>query len=146
MMSGNIARRASICRSACSSAASSGPSPNITPRRTISILSGRSIWWHPIACWRRPSTSLENDRRYLNLSPKCEPQLGRRGLYGAIGGDKDAAARNMAMLWVLNLSDGDHSLLDIAERAALPFAIVRGTAELLEEHGLLAPVGPPVTR
>ncbi len=66
---------------------------------------------------------IEHDRRYINLSPKCEPQLGRRGLYGAIGGDKDAAAKNMAMLWVLNLSDGEHSLLDIAERAALPFAI-----------------------
>ena len=34
-----------------------------------------------------------------------------------VGGDKDAAAANMAMLWILNLSDGMHSLLDIAERA-----------------------------
>jgi aminopeptidase-like protein len=82
---------------------------------------------------------IEHDRRYINLSPKCEPQLGRRGLYGAIGGDKDAAAKNMAMLWVLNLSDGEHSLLDIAERAALPFATIRATAKLLEDHGLLAP-------
>ena len=88
---------------------------------------------------------VENDRRYLNLSPKCEPQLGRRGLYGAIGGDKDAAAKTMAMLWVLNLSDGEHSLLDIAERAALPFAIVHATATLLEEHGLLAPAEPAVS-
>ncbi|WP_088343643.1 MULTISPECIES: DUF4910 domain-containing protein [Rhodomicrobium] len=83
---------------------------------------------------------VEHDGRYLNLSPKCEPQLGRRGLYGAIGGDKDAAAKNMAMLWVLNLSDGEHSLLDIAERAGLPFAVVLATARLLEEHGLLAPL------
>ena len=87
----------------------------------------------------------ENDRRTLNLSPKCEPQLGRRGLYGALGGDKDAAAKNMAMLWVLNLSDGEHSLLEIAERAGLPFAIVHATAALLEEHGLLAPAGPPLS-
>jgi aminopeptidase-like protein len=87
---------------------------------------------------------VENDRRYVNLSPKCEPQLGRRGLYGAIGGDKDAEAQNMAMLWVLNLSDGGYSLLDIAERAALPFAIVRATAKLLEEHGLLAPAETPL--
>jgi aminopeptidase-like protein len=82
---------------------------------------------------------VENDRRYVNLMPKCEPQLGRRGLYGAIGGDKDAAAKNMAMLWVLNLSDGEYSLLDIAERATLPFSIIHGAAKLLEEHGLLAP-------
>ena len=60
--------------------------------------------------------------------------------YGAIGGDKDAAAANMAMLWILNLSDGEHSLLDIAERANLPFAVIRRTAELLETHGLLKPV------
>jgi aminopeptidase-like protein len=82
---------------------------------------------------------VENDRRYRNLSPKCEPQLGRRGLYDAIGGDGDAAAKNMAMLWVLNLSDGGHSLLDIAERARLPFAVVHGAARLLQDHGLLAP-------
>ena len=69
--------------------------------------------------------------------PKCEPQLGKRGLYGAIGGDKDAVASNMAMLWILNLSDGTHSLLDIAERADLPFAMVHNAALLLREHGLL---------
>ncbi len=83
---------------------------------------------------------LEKDRRLVNLAPKGEPQLGRRGLYGAIGGDKDAYAKNMAMLWVLNLSDGEHSLLDIAERADLPFAVVEETARLLEAHGLLAAV------
>ncbi|MEX0828310.1 MAG: DUF4910 domain-containing protein, partial [Haliea sp.] len=80
---------------------------------------------------------IENDAVYVNTMPKCEPQLGKRGLYGAIGGDTDAAAKNMAMLWILNLSDGAHSLLDIAERAELPFATVRDTAELLCAHGLL---------
>ena len=80
---------------------------------------------------------IENDAVYCNAMPKCEPQLGKRGLYGAVGGDKDAAAANMAMLWILNLSDGSHSLLDIAERADLPFAIVHSTAQLLQEQGLL---------
>jgi aminopeptidase-like protein len=80
---------------------------------------------------------IENDAIYINLMPKCEPQLGRRGLYGTIGGDKDAAAANMAALWILNLSDAQHSLLDIAERADLPFEVVRNTAEHLEQHGLL---------
>jgi aminopeptidase-like protein len=82
--------------------------------------------------------AIENDLIYYNTLPKCEPQLGKRGLYGAIGGDKDAAAANMAMLWILNLSDGAHSLLDIAERANLPFMVVRSTAHVLEEHGLLS--------
>jgi aminopeptidase-like protein len=80
---------------------------------------------------------LEDDRTLRNTSPKGEPQLGRRGLYGAIGGDKDAAAGNMAMLWVLNLADGRHTLLDIAERADLPFATVRDAADALLRHGLL---------
>jgi aminopeptidase-like protein len=81
--------------------------------------------------------AVENDAVYCNTMPKCEPQLGRRGLYGMIGGNKDAAAANMAMLWILNLSDGTHSLLDIAERADLPFHVVLGTAELLRANGLL---------
>jgi aminopeptidase-like protein len=84
--------------------------------------------------------AIEANGIYLNTSPKGEPQLGRRGLYGAIGGDKDAAAANMAMLWILNQSDGTNSLLDIAERAKLPFAVVQRTAKLLGDHGLLKPV------
>jgi aminopeptidase-like protein len=77
---------------------------------------------------------VENDMLYCKTLPKCEPQLGRRGLYGAVGGDKDAIAANMAMLWILNLSGGMYSLLDIAERANLPFA-VRRTALLLHRSG-----------
>jgi aminopeptidase-like protein len=80
---------------------------------------------------------LERDRRYLNLTPKGEPQLGRRGLYGAIGGDKDSYPKSLAMLWVLNLSDGEHSLLDIAERAKTPFATIAEAARLLEQAELL---------
>jgi len=82
---------------------------------------------------------LDTDRRLVNLSPKGEPQLGRRGLYSAVGGGKDAWTRNMAVLWVLNLSDGRHSLLDIAERADLPFDVIAAAAAVLERHGLLAP-------
>ena len=80
---------------------------------------------------------IENNAVYRSTMPYCEPQLGKRGLYNAIGGDKDAVARNMAMLWVLNLSDGTNSLLDIAQRADLPFAMVHNAALLLREHGLL---------
>jgi aminopeptidase-like protein len=80
---------------------------------------------------------LERNARYLNKSPKCEPQLGRRGLYRSLGGGLDRASREMAMLWVLNLSDGRHTLLDIAERANLPFEVIRQAADLLVEHDLL---------
>ncbi|HLO76092.1 MAG TPA: DUF4910 domain-containing protein, partial [Magnetospirillum sp.] len=58
---------------------------------------------------------LENDGRPVNLAPKGEPQLGKRGLYAHLGGDKDGPVKSMAFLWVLNQADGRHSLLDIAE-------------------------------
>lgn len=80
---------------------------------------------------------LEGNARYQNLNPKCEPQLGRRGLYDAIGGDSDGKALQMAMLWVLNLSDGTHSLLDIAERAGCSFGVVQRASGLLREAGLV---------
>jgi aminopeptidase-like protein len=83
---------------------------------------------------------LEGNRTYVNLNPKCEPQLGKRGLYGSLGGGKSVAESQLAMLWVLNLSDGEHSLLDVAERAALPFALVAEVAATLEDAGLLAPL------
>jgi aminopeptidase-like protein len=80
---------------------------------------------------------LEADRRYLNLNPKCEPQLGRRGLYRTIGGDDQGRQRELALLWVLNLSDGEHGLLDIAEQSRMPFEAIREAAEALLEVGLL---------
>jgi aminopeptidase-like protein len=81
---------------------------------------------------------LENNRCYRNLNPKGEPQLGRRGIYKAISGQQNIAVDQMALLWVLNLSDGDHSLLDIAERARLPFRSIHAAAQILAEHDLLA--------
>jgi len=80
---------------------------------------------------------LEDDRTYVNTSPKGEPQLGRRGLYRAMGGVPDPGTMQMAILWVLNLSDGSHSLLDIAERSGLPFGTVSEAARLLAGRSLL---------
>jgi aminopeptidase-like protein len=80
---------------------------------------------------------IENEGIYRSTNPKCEPQLGRRGLYRATGGNRNIEAENMAMLWVLNLSDGTRSLLDIAEASNLPFSVIARTARLLEHHDLL---------
>ena len=80
---------------------------------------------------------LENNRKYLNQNPKCEPQLGKRGLYRGMGGQAGQPVNELAMLWVLNLSDGDHSLLDIAERSGLALDVLHQAAELLIEHDLL---------
>jgi aminopeptidase-like protein len=83
---------------------------------------------------------LEGNRRYVNRNPKCEPQLGRRGLYRQIGGTREAMGVEMAMLWVLNLSDGECDLLDIAARSGIDFRSVSRAAELLQEAGLLGSV------
>ena len=80
---------------------------------------------------------LENNRRYCNQNPYCEPQLGRRNLYRSTGGDT-VDAESSARLWVLNLSDGEHSLLDIAERSGVSFSTINDAAELLRQAGLLS--------
>ncbi len=80
---------------------------------------------------------IEGNRRYVNLQPKGEPRLGKRGLYGSMGGNSPANTE-LAMLWVLNQSDGEHSLLDIARRSGQDFGTIRKVADALESAGLLA--------
>ena len=84
--------------------------------------------------------ALEGNRKYRNLEPFCEPQLGRRGLYRQIGGGLDGRDREIALLWVLNLSDGEHSLLDIADRAGMSFQTIRQAADALIDAELLEPI------
>jgi len=84
---------------------------------------------------------LEGNQTYRNQNPKCEPQLGRRGLYRAVAGQNEKQTQELALLWVLNLSDGQHSLLDIAMRAEMPFHEVRRAADSLLGCGLLVEVG-----
>ena len=80
---------------------------------------------------------LEKNSTFVNLNPKCEPQLGKRGLYRMVGGSNDAGVSEMALLWVLNQSDGKNSLLDIAERSGMSFSAIHKAAEALEQHQLL---------
>ncbi len=80
---------------------------------------------------------LEGNLTYQNLSPRCEPQLGKRGLYGPTGGQSHAVVSQMALLWVLNLCDGSRTLLDVAERSKVAFPALRAAASALEAAGLL---------
>jgi aminopeptidase-like protein len=89
-----------------------------------------------LACLRIFSV-LESNRRYVNQSPMGEPQLGRRGLYRKTGGHQGVSERQLALLWVLNQSDGGPTLLDIAERAGLPFEVIVSAADDLLAAGLL---------
>jgi len=80
---------------------------------------------------------LDQNRVYVNINPKCEPQLGRRGLYRNVAGQQEKQSKELALLWVLNGSDGKQTLLDIAERADLPFHSIEAAAKALIEVGLL---------
>jgi len=81
--------------------------------------------------------ALEANGIYYNLNPKCEPQLGRRGIYGSVGGGERGHGFEMALLWVLNLADGHASTLDIAEKAEMPFHTIAEATEILLKHRLL---------
>jgi aminopeptidase-like protein len=80
--------------------------------------------------------ALEANRVYVSQNPKCEPQLGRRGLYASVGG-VGRGAEEMALLWMLNLADSRHTALDVAERSGMPIAAIDRAARVLGEHGLL---------
>ena len=104
----------------------------------LSLLRPESLA-HSLAVLERIVAVIEGDAVYRSRNPKGEPQLGRRGLYATTGGQREANYEQMALLWVLNLADGHHSLLDMAERAGVPFASMRAAADALIAAGLLEP-------
>ena len=75
---------------------------------------------------------IENNYVYQSNFPYCEPQLGKRGLYRTTGGHGNPEQRQMAILWILNQANGKHDLLDIAERADMPFETIASVAAELE--------------
>ena len=86
--------------------------------------------------------SVKNNPVFLNLFPKCEPRLGKRKIYEEIGGVKnqDSLKQKKAIQWILNLSDGKHSLRDIQERSDLEFDTLFDMANLLKNKKLLSHV------
>jgi aminopeptidase-like protein len=93
-----------------------------------------------LAKLKQVAAIIEGDALYRSRNPKGEPQLGRRGLYRTMGGLSNAGHDEMALLWVLNLADGEHTLLDMAERSELPFSQIRSAADALLAADLLEPV------
>lgn len=83
---------------------------------------------------------IDANRRMINLLPKGEPRLGKRGLYGRFGGQTPRDTER-ALLWVLSYSDGHSDLVDIARRSGLGLDAVAEAAQALESVGLLAEAG-----
>ena len=80
---------------------------------------------------------LEHNCFYLNLNSKCEPQLGKRGLYNMIGSQKYSNLNIESLLWVLNFSDRQNSLLDISLKSGLKFYQIKQAADILQQNFLL---------
>lgn len=108
-----------------------------------------------LAVYLKVVEMLEQDEVLISTNPLCEPQLGRRGLYPRLGGKllprpaapaagpgpESPRPRELdtvdALLWILFLADGSHSLLDMARRAGAPLGQLRRLADVLLEEGLL---------
>jgi len=75
---------------------------------------------------------IENDKIYVNKYSKCEPQLGKRGVYTS------SSEENLLFKWVLNMSDGKHSLLDIAIRSNISFYKIKKASDILYSKGLIS--------
>ena len=82
-------------------------------------------------------TAFEQNETPINDYPNCEPQLGERGLYRAFGQHDDRGRFQEAVMWVLNLADGEHDLVAIADRSCLPFDLIRESADVLFQHELI---------
>jgi aminopeptidase-like protein len=83
---------------------------------------------------------IEQDHKYLNLNPKCEPQLGKYGLYSKFGGSNESKQNQLACLWILNMSDGEHSLLDISNKSKISFNVIAKMAQELVKVNLIAKI------
>ena len=80
---------------------------------------------------------LENNMIYKNQNPKCEPNLGKRKLYDLIGANKELPSNSNSIFWLLNQSDGNTSLLEIATKSNISFIDIKNMADILVSHDLL---------
>jgi aminopeptidase-like protein len=94
---------------------------------------------HSLGVLQRIVEVIEGDAIYRSRNAKGEPALGRRGLWAPKSSPPSTDSDLMALLWVLNLADGQHSLVDTAEQCGLPFASVRAAADALLHAELLHP-------
>ena len=103
----------------------------------LALISGASLAESADVCARVLRDAQHIDR-YRNLQPRCEPQLGRRGLYDNVGGENQSKDAQLALLWMLSYSDGDHSTLDIHDLSGIDLAVLNQAAERLMDADLLA--------
>lgn len=79
--------------------------------------------------------TIELNDYYKNLYPKCEPQLGKRGIYKSIAGNINEM--EYALLWILNYSDGNHDLIDISELSKIKLGTLAEASKILLNNKLI---------
>lgn len=88
----------------------------------------------------KASSETYNSDIYLNLNPKCEPQLGKRGIYHQMGGQESTMNQReieFAVFWILNLSDGNHTIQDISTRSGISLENLHKGIKILINSKLL---------
>ena len=75
-----------------------------------------------------------------NINPKCkiicEPQLGKRGLYPTKS-DKENYSRVQDMLNIISYCDGEHDIIDIANKCDIPYIKIMEYIDRLREEGII---------
>jgi aminopeptidase-like protein len=87
---------------------------------------------------RRALELLEKNRVY-KIKVLCEPQLGKRGLYPNLS-TKKTGEKVMKISNFLSYCDGEHSLIDIAEKINIPAWDLYELIETLISHDLISPI------
>lgn len=80
---------------------------------------------------------IEKNEKYINTMPYCEPQLGKRGLWPTLGAQKSSGDFIKAMMWILNLADGDHDLIAMSERSGISLKELIPVLDNLMEKGII---------
>jgi aminopeptidase-like protein len=94
---------------------------------------------------------LDNSGYFINLFPYGEPQLGKRNIYPNVNsastrghsGDEIFDARTFLnnTLMILNYSDGQNDMLDIARKCSCSVSHLKHVADALEDKGLIKFLG-----
>ena len=83
---------------------------------------------------------LENNYVFKRLIPNCEPHLSKWGLYTDIKSSPERHKEVLAYKWILALSDGVMSFLDIVEQSEMPYELMIRAANILRAKGLIGDI------
>ena len=82
-------------------------------------------------------TIIEKNEKYINKMPYCEPKLDKWGLYPTLGSKESNENFLLAMMWILNLSDGKNDLITISQKSKVPLKELFPVIEKLIQNGIL---------